>query len=68
MGQTVRERRDVARALGGVGCLMMLIPVVLVLAGLFVAVAIAGGVTGVMAAIGLVALVAVGIERARRPR
>lgn len=59
---------EIAKTLGSLGCLMLLIPVVLVLAGLFVAVAIAGGVTGVVVAVGLVGIVAVVVARARQPR
>lgn len=62
------ERPDTAKVLASVGCLVWLVPILLVLAALFVVVAIAGGVTGVGAAIFLAGLVAVLVARARRPR
>lgn len=62
------ERPDMVKALGGLGCLMLLIPVVLVLAGLFVAVAVTGGVIGVLVAAALVAIAVLVAWQARRPR
>lgn len=60
--------RDLSAAVGGLGCLMLLIPIMLILAGLFVAIAIGGGVVGVGSALALVGLVLVLVARARPAR
>lgn len=60
------QRPDIAKTLGSIGCLMWLIPIVVVLAVLFIAIAVHGGATGIGVALVLIGLAALLIARARR--